>query len=125
MIHLGDITNPGGNGMKYGNHKTEVDGIKFDSKAEANRYEKLKDLEKSGIIKGLELQKPFRLCKGRWNNGKTFSISYNEDFVYTLDGDIIVEDVKGFRTEAYQLKKKLMKAVYGIEITEINAKGLK
>ena len=111
--------------MKYGNHKTEVDGIKFDSKAEANRYEKLKDMEKSGIIKGLELQKPFRLCKGRWNNGKPFSISYKADFVYTLDGDIIVEDVKGFRTEAYQLKKKLMKAVYGIEITEINAKGLK
>lgn len=111
--------------MKYGNKKTEVDGIKFDSKAEANRYEKLKALEKSGVIKGLELQKTYKLCKGRWNNGKPFSISYKADFVYSLDGDIIVEDVKGFRTEAYQLKKKLMKAVYGIEITEINAKELK
>lgn len=111
--------------MKYHNQKTEYDGITFDSKAECERYKYLKALELMGVIKGLELQKPFRLCKGRWNNGKPFSISYKADFVYTLDGDIIVEDVKGFRTEAYQLKKKLMKAVYGIEITEINAKGLK
>lgn len=111
--------------MKYGNKKTTVDGITFDSKAEAERYKELKRLELLGVIKGLELQKTFRLCKDRWNNGKPFSISYKADFVYTLDGDIIVEDVKGFRTEAYQLKKKLMKAVYGIEITEINAKGLK
>lgn len=65
---------------------------------------------RSGVIKGLELQKTYKLCKGRWNNGRPFSISYKADFVYTLDGDIIVEDVKGFRTEAYQLKKKLMKA---------------
>lgn len=111
--------------MKYGNRKTTVDGITFDSKAEAERYKELKRLELLGVIKGLELQKTFRLCKDRWNNGRPFSISYKADFVYTLDGDIIVEDVKGFRTEAYQLKKKLMKAVYGIEITEINAKGLK
>ena len=111
--------------MKYGNRKTTVDGITFDSKAEAERYKALKRLELLGVIKGLELQKTFRLCKDRWNNGRPFSISYKADFVYTLDGDIIVEDVKGFRTEAYQLKKKLMKAVYGIEITEINAKGLK
>ena len=41
---------------------------------------------------------------------------------FNLDGDVIVEDVKGYRTEAYQLKKKLMRAVYGIEITEVKAK---
>lgn len=107
--------------MKYGNRKTVVDGITFDSKAEANRYEELRALELTGVIKGLELQKPYRLCKGRWENGKPFSITYRADFVYTLDGEIIVEDVKGYRTEAYQLKKKLMRAVYGIEITEVKA----
>ena len=104
---------------KYFNEPTEVDGITFDSKAEANRYKELKALELKGIIKGLELQKTYKLCKGRWHNGKPFSISYRADFVYILDGDIIVEDVKGFKTEAYQLKKKLMMAVYGIEITEV------
>lgn len=107
--------------MKYHNRKTIVDGITFDSKAEAERYKELKRLEIMGVIKGLELQKPYRLCKGRWENGKPFSISYKADFVYTLDGDVIVEDVKGYRTEAYQLKKKLMRAVYGIEITEVKA----
>lgn len=107
--------------MKYRNKKTTVDGITFDSKAEAERYQELKRLEIMGVISGLELQKPYRLCKGRWNNGKPFSITYKADFVYTLDGEIIVEDVKGFRTEAYQLKKKLMMAVYGIEITEVRA----
>ena len=111
--------------MKYYNTPVDYDGHHFDSKAERDRYIELMLMQEMGVIKGLELQKPFRLCKGRWNNGKPFSISYKADFVYTLDGDIIVEDVKGFRTEAYQLKKKLMKAVYGIEITEINAKGLK
>lgn len=107
--------------MKYHNRKTTVDGIIFDSKAEAERYKELKRLELIGVIKGLELQKTYRLCKGRWGNGKPFSISYKADFVYTLDGDVIVEDVKGYRTEAYQLKKKLMRAVYGIEITEVKA----
>lgn len=107
--------------MKYHNRKTIVDGITFDSKAEADRYKELKRLETIGVIKGLELQKSYRLCKGRWENGKPFSISYKADFVYTLDGDVIVEDVKGYRTEAYQLKKKLMRAVYGIEITEVKA----
>lgn len=107
--------------MKYHNRKTIVDGITFDSKAEAERYMELKRLELIGVIKGLELQKTYRLCKGRWENGKPFSISYKADFVYTLDGDVIVEDVKGYRTEAYQLKKKLRRAVYGIEITEVKA----
>ena len=107
--------------MKYGNTKTTVDGITFDSKAEAARYKELRALEIVGVIKGLERQKTYKLCKGRWNNGKPFSISYRADFVYTLDGEVIVEDVKGYRTEAYRLKKKLMKAVYGIEITEVKA----
>ena len=107
--------------MKYGNKKTQFDGITFDSKAEAERYKVLRALELTGVIKGLELQKPYRLCKGRWSNGKPFSITYKADFVYTLDGEIIVEDVKGYRTEAYQMKKKLMRAVYGIEIAEVKA----
>ena len=109
--------------MKYGNHKTIVDGITFDSKAEANRYLELKALELKGIIKGLERQKTYKLVKGRWpSTGKPFSASYKADFVYTLDGEIVVEDVKGYKTEAYVLKKKLMMALYGIEIREVKAK---
>ena len=105
---------------KYKNEPTKVDGITFASKAEAERYKELRRLELMGIIKGLELQKSYKLVKGRWpSTGRPFSASYVADFVYQLDGETIVEDVKGFKTEAYELKKKLMIAVYGIEITEV------
>ena len=46
---------------KYRNIKTEVDGIKFDSKREAQRYQELKLLEKGGVISNLELQPKFEL----------------------------------------------------------------
>lgn len=106
---------------KYGNQKTEYDGITFDSKAECERYKHLKALELIGVIKGLERQKTYKLVKGRWpSTGKPFSASYKADFVYTVDGETVVEDVKGFKTEAYKLKKKLMMAVYGIEISEVH-----
>ena len=104
---------------KYSNKKTLCDGILFDSKAEAKRWMELKALENLGAIEGLVRQKTYRLVKGKWNNGKAFSISYRADFVYNLDGEVIVEDVKGYKTEAYELKKKLMKAIYNIEIVEV------
>ena len=91
--------------MKYGNRKTTVDGITFDSKAEAERYKELKRLELIGVIKGLELQKTFRLCKGRWNNGKPFSISYRADFVYNLDGDTVEKELTEIEWDAEAAEK--------------------
>lgn len=44
---------------------------------------------------------------------------YRADFTFIRDGALVVEDVKGFRTDKYKLKKLLMKAVYGIDIVEI------
>lgn len=105
---------------KYKNQKTVVDGITFDSKAEAERYEQLRRQELCGFIHDLERQKKYVLCKGRWDNGRLFSISYIADFVYVMDGKTVVEDVKGYKTDVYELKKKLMKAVYGIEISEVH-----
>ena len=40
-------------GSKYGNKKTEVDGITFDSKKEAHRYEVLRFYEENGLISDL------------------------------------------------------------------------
>lgn len=112
-------------GRKYGNQKTTVDGITFDSKAEAARYEQLKREELMGFIQCLELQKRYILCKGRWKStNKPYSITYKADFAYLRDGEIVVEDVKGFRTKEYQMKKKMLMSLYGIEITEIDAKEL-
>ncbi len=104
---------------KYGAVKTEVDGFVFDSKAEARRYGELKLLEAAGEIRELQLQVPFHLDV----NG-VHVCDYVADFVYQTTDDgrrttRVVEDAKGRRTPVYQLKKKLMRAVHGIEIREV------
>lgn len=99
--------------MKYGNIKTVVDGIKFDSKAEAERYAELRLLERAGIISELKLQPKFQLIPTFVKNGKTFrGINYIADFMYTENGRKVVEDVKGCRTEVYKLKRKLFEYYY-------------
>ena len=103
-----------GRRSKFGNHKTVVDGITFDSKAEATRYSVLKVLQSAGVVTQLRLQVPYDLSV----NGVKVC-RYIADFVYTMDGKEVVEDVKGMRTPEYKLKRKLMMAVFGIEIQEI------
>jgi len=100
---------------KYNAVKTEVDGFLFDSKAEAHRYSELAMLERCGEIKSLCLQPVFQLVVNCKRIGK-----YIADFKYLdKEGKIIVEDVKGVKTPVYRLKKKLVKAIYGIDITEV------
>lgn len=107
--------------MKYHNHKTEFDGILFDSKKEAMRYAILRSMEQIGEIKDLRRQVKYTLIEGkRWSNGKKHRDTvYIADFVYRLNGRQIVEDVKGFRTPEYKLKRELMKDRYNIEIQEV------
>lgn len=102
---------------KYRNKKTVVDNITFDSKKEAARYQELRLLERAKEIHNLELQPAFAVVV---NNVKV--CTYKADFKYWVDGvngRYIVEDVKGIKTPVYQLKKKLVKAIHGIEIQEI------
>ena len=80
-------------GNKYGSRKVEVNGIMFDSKREAARYQELLLLEKAGDI-----------YKTILPDGDTITI---------------VEDTKGFRTKDYIIKRKLMLSTYGIQIREI------
>lgn len=100
---------------KYGSKKTMIDGIIFDSKREANRYCELKLLEKAGKIKDLKLQHQFLLQPPFKKNGKTIrAITYVADFVY-FDLERmrnVVEDVKGYKTDVYQLKKKIFEYIY-------------
>lgn len=100
---------------KYGAVATTVDGIRFPSKKEANRYRELKILEKAGQIFHLTLQPKFSIDI----NG-VHICNYFADFQY-LDADAkkIVEDVKGVKTPVYKLKKKLVKAIHGIDIVEV------
>lgn len=105
---------------KFGNKKTEVAGIVFDSKAEARRYSHLCMLERTGQISELRLQVPFVLAPAVRLGGRGRpAIKYVADFVYLQDGQQVVEDVKGMLTPVYRLKRHLMMAVHGIEIREV------
>lgn len=111
------------NWTKYNNKKITVDGQKFDSKKEANRYKELRLLEKAGEIQDLRTQVKFVLIHAQRDEttGKVIEREcyYKADFVYTEDGETVVEDVKGYRTEAYIIKRKLMLWRYGIRIREV------
>ena len=103
---------------KYHNHKTTHQGIRFDSQKEANRYQELLLLERAGEIRSIELQPRYDLVV----NGHKIGF-YRGDFRYkdVATGTVILEDVKSpaTKTAVYRLKKKLVKALYGIEITEV------
>lgn len=94
---------------KYNAVKTKVDGIVFDSIKEAARYKELRLLEKAGEIKELELQPKFQLQEAFTLDGKRHrEILYIADFMYKDKGGVtVVEDVKGYKTDVYALKKKL------------------
>lgn len=98
-------------GSKYKNRKTVVDGIKFDSIKESVRYDLLKRAKADGYVKWFLRQVPFRLPGGT---------IWRADFlVVWKDGSITIEDVKGYRTQVYKIKKREVEAQYGIEIVEI------
>ena len=99
---------------KYKNKRTIVDGITFDSKREAARYCQLRLMQKSGLISELQLQQRFPIIV----NMVKICV-YVSDFTYlTKAGQSVTEDVKGVKTAAYRLKKKLMKAVHNVDIKE-------
>ena len=113
-------------GSKYRNKKVIVNGIEFDSKEEAKRYIILANLQKNGLIFNLQLQKKYPLISAQYAviDGKRKCVerecSYIADFVYKdKTGNTVVEDVKGFKTKEYIIKRKLMLKIYGIRIKEV------
>ncbi|MGD9939117.1 MAG: DUF1064 domain-containing protein [Clostridia bacterium] len=105
-----------------------IDGIRFDSKAEARRWQELKLMELSGAIRDLERQPvyvliaPFVSRDGTKHRG----IKYRGDFRYleVATGRVICEDVKGARTEAYRVKKALLLWRYpDINFREVHLRG--
>lgn len=107
---------------KYRNRKVTVCGKTYDSVKEARRHAELKMLESAGKISDLERQVKFELIPTQRDSqtGKVLerSVSYIADFTYYENGRYVVEDVKGFRTPEYRLKKKLILWVYRIRIKE-------
>lgn len=96
---------------KYLNQRTIVDGYRFASIKEGHRYKELKILEKAKEIKDLQIQPEFILQIAFTDNqGKKHQpIKYVGDFQYYDNKlkQIVVEDVKGFVTQTYKVKKKM------------------
>lgn len=112
--------------VKYKNKKTQIDGITFDSKKEAERYKLLKSMQADGLIYDLECQPKFMLIPsqhfettGRRERG----VDYVADFRYKDKlGQIIVEDVKSVITakdKVYRIKRKMVKYFHDVEIIEV------
>jgi len=110
---------------KYRNQSVFVDGIRFDSKAEAARYQELKLLQEAGEIHHLTLQPKYELQAAfKDTDGKKYqAITYRADFQY-MDhiGNTIVEDVKGYKTPDYKIKAKMFRFRYRhLRLVEVKA----
>lgn len=107
---------------KYRSRKVTVDGIEFDSRREAMRYRHLQLMLRAGEIANLKMQVAFELIPSQIkpSGGRERAVTYTADFVYNdKDGNQIVEDVKGVRTQQYIIRRKLMLYVHGIEVREV------
>ena len=120
---------------KYYNKKTCIDGIEFDSRKEACRYQELKLMERAGVIKDLKMQVKYVLIPAQYETVERYGksgqrlkdgqkllekeCSYIADFVYTENGKEIVEDTKGIKTKDYIIKRKLMLWIHGIRVREV------
>lgn len=110
---------------KYFSHKVEIEGITFDSKKEGEYYLKLKQMEKDGLIRDLELQKEYTL-QDKFKLGKKTvrKITYKADFTYISNEDdkLHVIDIKSKYTakdKVFCIKKKMFAYRYGMEIEVI------
>jgi len=106
---------------KYGARKTVVDGITFDSKREATRWQELKLWERHGAINMLERQIVYTLAPAVKLHGearKKPALRYVADFRYfvRVDGAFVVEDAKGRETPVSRIKRHLMKSVHNIDV---------
>ena len=126
---------------KYKNKKVEFEGMVFDSKKELCRYKELKELERQGLISDLKLQVSYELIPAQYETFERYGkrgqrlkdgkrllerpLTYIADFVYTQDGKLVVEDVKGYRNAAsagyakFVIKRKLMLYINGVKINEV------
>lgn len=123
---------------KYGNSKVVYDGYTFDSKREGKVYLRLKEMQGKGVISDLHIHPKWelqpKLTETYTKHLKTkdkvcertvlLPITYEADFAFNHRGVYVVVDVKISKTllpKEYQIKKKMMRYVHGITLTEIYA----
>lgn len=104
---------------KYGNIKAEAFGLKFDSRLERDRYLVLRSMEAEGKITRLRTQPEYDLSV----NGFPVCV-YRADFAYHFKGYPVTEDSKGVLTPEFRIKRKLLKALTGIDIHIVTKSNL-
>ena len=121
---------------KYNSRQiTAIDGSRFDSQREYWRWCQLLVYLRAGKIQDLKRQVKFELIPAQYETFERYSktgrrlkdgsrckekaVSYVADFTYRIGEELVVEDVKGVRTETYILKRKLMLYIHGIEVKEV------
>lgn len=103
---IGELPDKATKRNKFNAVAVVFDGIRFDSKAEMARYGELRTLELEKQISGLAVHPTLDLYAG---------VKYKPDFMYTENGQTVVEDVKGGKatqTDAFKNKWKQAKAKY-------------
>lgn len=112
---------------KFNAKKINIQGETFDSLAEAKRWRDLTWLQRGGVIRGLQRQVKYILLPAQYDENHKMverAVTYIADFVYYEKGQLVVEDVKGYKKgPAYALfviKRKLMLKYYGIRIREVS-----
>lgn len=117
--------------------------LRFDSRKEARRYDKLAAMERAGMIRDLRMQADFTLQEAYTDSEgrRVRAIRYRADFTYRrkpngqlpstdmgelwdimeMKWPLVVEDVKSraTRTKEYVMKRKMMKERFGIDIQEV------
>lgn len=126
------------NRSKYGNSKVTYDGYTFDSKREGKVYLRLKEMQERDVISDLQIHPKWelqpKLTEAYTKHLKTkdkvcertvlLPITYEADFAFNHRGKYVVVDVKiskALLPKEYQIKKKMMRYVHGITLTEIYA----
>lgn len=93
---------------KFNAAPVTLDGIRFDSKLESRFYQRLVLLQKAGEVVFFLRQVPFHLPGG---------VKYVCDFqIFYSDHSVSFVDVKGYETETFKVKKKIVESIYPVEI---------
>ena len=109
---------------KYKNKQCSIDGKKFASQKEAERYLVLKDKQRRGEIYGLACQQRYTIFDGNTRYHLRPCV-YVADFCYidANSGKLVVEDVKGYKKGAawnlFMLKRRKMLERYGIWVNVV------
>lgn len=100
------------NQNKYNAKRVEINGVQFDSKKEAQLYQKLENLQRMGIISELRRQVRFELVPKQKDER---AVHYVADYVFKEGDKHVVADCKSAMTKklpAYIIKRKLFKWRY-------------